>query len=264
MRVVVHCILLLIICGYFEIVVHSFLYVSNPSTNFHRFPRQNLLRSSTLDVVNVIDTNDVRKWFLFETKQRAEIHIIAAKSDNELFAAACKAILVSLKVLEMDLEKDSHTDVYVFPNTGLTGLNESIRQRYEAIGGVIQSIHTDESSFPLFQNSYERSIRFHYNFKCPKSGQCPLLLSVKTRRTRSDIIDIDEFTKIDAVTAPGGLSWSNDIEGFPFASIYDFISEINRPPDLETMSKLKFNYKVTDLKVDVSKLKKPKNPNVRQ
>lgn len=53
---------------------------------------------------------------------------------------------------------------------------------------------------------------------------------------------------------------TNEIEAFPFPTVYDFISEINRPPDPATTAALRFKYTVKDLKYDIEKMKKKKNP----
>lgn len=53
---------------------------------------------------------------------------------------------------------------------------------------------------------------------------------------------------------------TNALPGFPFDSVYDFISEINRPVDKTTMSSLRFRFSIADLKFDVEKVKKKKDP----
>ena len=47
-----------------------------------------------------------------------------------------------------------------------------------------------------------------------------------------------------------------------FLEVFDFISEINRPADPATMSQLRYNFKIQDLKYDLTKLAKKKNPQV--
>ena len=53
---------------------------------------------------------------------------------------------------------------------------------------------------------------------------------------------------------------NNDIEDFPFPTVYDFISEINRLPDPATMAELEFTYKIYDFKYDLNAMAKKKNP----
>jgi hypothetical protein len=52
---------------------------------------------------------------------------------------------------------------------------------------------------------------------------------------------------------------TNDSPEVPFPSLYDFISEINRPPDSYTMANLKFNYQIADLKNNLQKHSRPQD-----
>ena len=47
------------------------------------------------------------------------------------------------------------------------------------------------------------------------------------------------------------------------AQVFDFINEINRPVDPATMGQLRYTFKIQDLKYDLTKLSKKKNPQVR-
>ena len=47
------------------------------------------------------------------------------------------------------------------------------------------------------------------------------------------------------------------------AQVFDFINEINRPVDPATMGQLRYTFKIQDLKYDITKLSKKKNPQVR-
>jgi len=85
------------------------------------------------------------------------------------------------------------------------------------------------------------------------------MVVIETRRIQDDVVDFDDLN--DFVPTPDfDKMETNDIESFPFPTVYDFISEINRPPDPFTMSELRFKYSIQDLKYDLEKMKKKKNP----
>jgi hypothetical protein len=54
--------------------------------------------------------------------------------------------------------------------------------------------------------------------------------------------------------------WSNKIPGFPFRTVFDFISEIKRPPDDAVMANLRYSFKVADFKYDLTSKKAKGNP----
>ena len=52
----------------------------------------------------------------------------------------------------------------------------------------------------------------------------------------------------------------NTIDVFPFAGVYDFIADINKPVDAMSISYAKFKYSIKDFKYDLKKISKKKNP----
>lgn len=53
---------------------------------------------------------------------------------------------------------------------------------------------------------------------------------------------------------------NNDIKSFPFPTVFDFITEINRPIDILSRTKSRFSYKINDLKYDLKKMAKKIDP----
>lgn len=86
----------------------------------------------------------------------------------------------------------------------------------------------------------------------------PFVLVVDTEYMKPEPIGMDD---IENMLPSFESTLTNSIPSFPFPSVYDFVSEINRPVDPATMASLRFNFQVRDLKFDVEKMKKKnKNP----
>jgi hypothetical protein len=84
------------------------------------------------------------------------------------------------------------------------------------------------------------------------------MFAMSTKRIKP-LLAVD-FENMDFIPDEMSNLTTNTLASFPFPSVFDFISEINRPTDPYTMSKLKFNFKIQDLKYDLKKLTKKKNP----
>lgn len=173
--------------------------------------------------------------------------------------------MISLRVLQLDLEQQSYTSIHIFPNylINSTSTNTATSSTKEAVlsslNGYAQSIEANlNHSSPIFQSNFNRKLHFHMVDIPEDDIQNLLLLSVKTVR---ESIDIANFEDLDDYTPSiNDTIITNDIESFPFASVYDFISEINRPPDPFTMSELAYKFSIKDFKYDLNKMKKKKNP----
>ena len=70
-----------------------------------------------------------------------------------------------------------------------------------------------------------------------------MYLYYRTKSKELDFEDLDKQVTYDLNEIPEKL-YSNDIPTFPFPTVFDFISEINRPVDPYTMANLKYNFKV--------------------
>ena len=102
-------------------------------------------------------------------------------------------------------------------------------------------------------DSYLLQPNFKRNISCRVIADGPqgplVMIEVDTGREYAPTPDFDD---IDDYTPNVDDALTNDIEEFPFPTVYDFISEINRPPDPITLSDLLFNYKIYDLKYDLN------------
>ena len=95
-------------------------------------------------------------------------------------------------------------------------------------------------SSALFQPNLARSIDVHVP-KLSSSSSSSLLVSVHTYRTIPPEVHLSVF---DDYTPSVEEIITNDIPDFPFPTIYDFISEINRPPDPITIANMRFKYSI--------------------
>merc|ERR1711871_356390 len=117
--------------------------------------------------------------------------------------------------------------------------------------GIVEQMVSDTS--PLFQDAFARSI------KTLVGPSDTLLVSVETTRCKSRMVDYEDADEY--VPTPDEML-NNEIPDFPFPTVYDFISEINRPAEPNQANQaMRFNFRVKDLKYDVEKMKKKKkNP----
>ena len=213
--------------------------------------------SSQLAEITELTPDSVRSWFLKTNGRRPEAFISESSSKAAVITDAWKSVLLSLRVLESDNSLRDYTSVYAFPSYKLAGdsSSEAVLNEYAKVSEAIE--RSLNQSAALFQPSFVRKVEFHIK---PANGDSPspvLLLSIDTRRLKSEIMDYDD---IDNYVPPVEDVITNDISNFPFPTIFDFISEINRPPDPFTMSELKFKFKIQDFKYDLTKMAKKKNP----
>ena len=88
-----------------------------------------------------------------------------------------------------------------------------------------------------------------------EAGCC--VCAVETRRIKPVDVSFDDLD--DFVPAIEDIV-TNNLPGFPFDSLHDFVAEINRPVDKVSMASLRFKFSVGDLRYDVEKMKKKKDP----
>jgi len=202
------------------------------------------------------ETESLRKWFTLTGKRRPEITLSEATSSSAIVAELWKAVLVSLRVLENDQSLTEHLNLLALSKYQLPESSAGIDTDLCRFQAIVSSINADQSSL-LFQPNFKRTISVMLKPPLGDGSGASIVFVIDTKRTSPAIVDFDdigEFTPLveDAVT--------NDIPAFPFPTVFDFISEINRPPDPLTMSQLTFDYKVTDFKYDLAKMAKKKNP----
>ena len=212
---------------------------------------------TSLSVKEKVDADFVRTWYLKNFNQRPDVnvHFGMESSMPELLSEIWKAILVSVRVMEKDQDMGQYKALTVFPDLA-DSLDISDPAILASIENMVEGIDEVQPSL-LLQPNFKRELRCHVLPASDRNEKPLLVLEVDTRREYKptpDFSDIDDFVPSveDAL--------NNDIEDFPFPTVYDFISEINRPPDAATMSELKFNYKVYDFKYDLTAMAKKKNP----
>ena len=218
-------------------------------------PLSPLAASTSVEEVTEVSEEGIRTWFLKTQGRRPEVFLSESASKVAVVADAWKSVLVSLRVLESDPTTRDYTAVFAFPQCPVEGSADTVLADYAQVASAIE--RSLNESAVLFQPSFLRRIEFHVKPGAGAGGKPVLLLSLDTRRSKAETLDYED---IDLYVPPVEDVLTNDIENFPFPTIFDFISEINRPPEPFTMSELRFNFKVQDFKYDLAKMAKKKNP----
>ena len=172
-----------------------------------------------------------------------------------------KGILLSLRVMQQDAELPIYQSVHVFPK--LKNNNDHNNELFNFL--KLYSIDVENSlnsSASIFQPNFERKLNFDIIKSENPTINGILLLSIATRRVSNDVANFDDLINyVPPVTDPEEANYdTNDIESFPFPTVFDFISEINRPPDPFTMNELIFKFGIKDFRYDLEKMKKKKDP----
>lgn len=215
--------------------------------------------SMSTDLLKSSSTEEeiLRKWFLLKNQTRCEVTLSKSTSIPDLITDVWKAILISYRVLKNDETNKKYTALYAFPKLDLQDVDMGSIQALEKnlnerIGGLRL----------LLQPEFQYSV----SLDMPKSGSdttsfplgLPFILVINTESTKPELIGMDDIEKM---LPKFESTLTNSIPSFPFPSVYDFVSEINRPNDPATLASLRFNFQVRDLKFDVEKMKKKnKNP----
>lgn len=213
----------------------------------------------------------VRKWYLVNYQKRAEV-IFADQSSTQpedVVTEALKAILISYRVLELNEESKVYNCLVLFP---------SLRQQFE--NTQINSNNTHAFDADLLTNCHlglrindclvragvllQPDYRYKFSILSSHTSNLPMnlpfLLVIETVKEMPELEGIETYEAPDCLPAFED-TLTNAIPSFPFPSVYDFISEVNRPADPGTMAQLQFSFQVSDLKYDAAKLKKKKkNP----
>lgn len=183
-------------------------------------------------------------------QKRSEVYTADdASALPEVMAEVWKAILISIRVLERDENMKEYVSVSSFPS--IEASSETVAIVTALINDIVEQMVSDTS--PLFQDAFARSI------KTLVGPSDTLLVSVETTRCKSRMVDYEDADEY--VPTPDEML-NNEIPDFPFPTVYDFISEINRPAEPNQANQaMRFNFRVKDLKYDVEKMKKKKkNP----
>jgi hypothetical protein len=224
-------------------------------------PFATYLQSTKEVLIDDQQADAIRKWFLIYHQKRGEVVFSDAKNSREFITDVWKAILVSFRVLQNNEGSKTHLSLYAFRNFKKDQMSLDVLQ------SIVSSVnHTIRRCRLLLQPEYEYSATLFINQEQNGGSNLglptglELLLLVETVRNKPELSSFDDIEEMlpaveDALT--------NNIPSFPFPSVYDFISDINRPPDPVTMSSLRFNFQVADLKFDIEKMKK-KNRNPQE
>ena len=189
----------------------------------------------------------VRKWHFLSQKSRAD-DVYVSQSGGDMVEVATevwKSVLVSLRVLEK-LESESHDALIVLPKMSLSEVNHT---QLKSLAKVLEE--GMGSATAILQPNFLRKVEV---LKCEEKF---FILWVASRREKPVVISYDD---LDTYVPDVAGVVTNDIPGFPFDSVYDFIAEINRPIDKVSMSTLRFRFTIQDLRYDVEKVKKKKDP----
>lgn len=204
----------------------------------------------------------MRKWFLLNYQKRAEISHSTAETTDEIISDIFKSLLISFQVLNNVDESKTFSQLQVFPNVP-SAPADHFKKIESIINELIQSYKV------LFQPDFDYNIIFLLNNPASTTATLPLNLSlvvltdtVNTKKEFTAFYDIENLLPKHSDDLPNFEDTvTNQIPNFPFPSIYDFISEINRPLDPFTLANLKFKFTPLDLKFNLEQMKKKKkNP----
>mmetsp|Transcript_27792 Transcript_27792/g.26609 ORF Transcript_27792/g.26609 Transcript_27792/m.26609 type:complete len:756 (-) Transcript_27792:447-2714(-) len=253
MLIIVSCFLLMELC--FSLILQS--------SSRGRFTSSPLKRSLTGSVTSTILSSVVsdyeettqeklQSWYSKNRGRETEIFVSNADSKSSVIAEAWKSVLISLRVLDDDVNKTFFSSTYVFENIPV---NSSSVHEYSKISQSISKSVYEAS--PLFQQEFERTLEFIVD---PIDGQDGgnLMMISETKRSKPKALDFIEVD--DSPDVEEEMAFTNDLECFPFPTVMDFVSEINRPVDPITMNELKFTFKPQDFKYDLVQMAKKKNP----
>eukprot|EP01039_Chlorochromonas_danica_P009538 gene9538-10542_t len=231
-----------------------FLWITLPDLgNTFSFPANHLtytIRTGKNDVTmklypgEVDKQAEIRQWVLMNTKVRPVVSMSTATSLSEMLRDLWEGVLVSYRVLNEDILANTDSQTIAFPRLRW---DDSSVQTYlkESFPSLQEDLMTYDG---IFQPEVIRGIQFH-QATLPRESNPMLLLSIHAKRTQSLLLDLADIDDPLPETLPPDQIVSNAVEGFPFATVFDFISEVNRPADPAIMSNLRFRFRVEELKV---------------
>jgi len=207
---------------------------------------------------------ELQKWYLIRENKRPEIYVSDAQTSNQVIAAMWRSVLISVRILDGDLQQLDYVSLTVFPQFNSAAGENTVPILQSLASEVLSTVLTPTlpadtppitTSMDLFQPDIARSVKvFEFNGL--------LCLALESYRTKSKDLNFEDLNTydLDPKDGPPAELLTNDIPSFPFPTVFDFISEINRPADPATMSQLKYKFKIQDLKYDLTKMAKKKNP----
>jgi len=175
-----------------------------------------------------------------------------AKSEIDVYSEIWTSILSGIVTLETDNEIKDNLAVTAFP---LISGEENILYRMNVTRALVKRRLMESKE--LLQEDYNWLLNFYYDEN--ERDTTKLVMTLLTRRN-DDWYEPDFARFINEFTPSLEKVVNNDIPGFPFDNVYDFISEINRPPDPETIANLKVQFTAQDLKINLTKSKSKKDP----
>ena len=175
-----------------------------------------------------------------------------AKSDIDVYYEIWTRILSGIVTLETDNDAKDVFAVTAFP---LISKDENTLYRMNTTRALVKRRLIESKE--IFQDDYSWTLKFHYDETEKETTK--LVMTLLTRRN-DDWYEPDFTRFMNEFTPSLERVVNNDIPGFPFDNVYDFISEINRPPDPETVNNLKVQFTAQDLKINLSKSKSKKDP----
>ena len=185
--------------------------------------------------IDKIDSTDyelkerARKWFLLNHKKRPEVFLSSEnRSGGGLYSEIWKSVLLSVRVLQKHLEMPNYLSIHVFPN-----LKEYSVSHLTEVAAAVEACLTESSS--IFQPNFERKIEI-FEMPATNGNKDMLVISIGTQRASPDVADLDDLENY--VPQADDIVDLSSLESFPFPTVFDFISEINRPPDAFTMNEV--------------------------
>ena len=167
--------------------------------------------SKLLDTDSAL-TEEVRRWHLLTQRTRADDVFVSRNKLLDATVDLWKLVLISVRVMERDEATAAHTAVVAFPKIIASEQNA---QQLRRLAGVVESSLSSNSRI-FFPNQARRLTVLPL-----ESGY--LSCSVTTRRDKPVAISYDD---LDSYVPPEHKILGNDIPGFPFDTVYDFVAEI--------------------------------------
>jgi len=197
---------------------------------------------------------------MLKSKSRPDVRVNNEASTHvDVVAELMKMVLVSVRVMEKDESLLEYSAITALPKFKGGVSNE---EQQEQLRQVLAEVQTSHSSF-LFQPNFRRSFELLVKPGAEAGGDDAshnmLVLAVATYRLKPASTD-EILEDIEDYVPTVDEAMTNNLESFPFPTMFDFINEINRPVDALTMSQLTSNFRLKDFKYDLKKMGKKKNP----
>lgn len=175
-------------------------------------PRLSRVASSRLLDSDAVLTEEVRRWHLLTQKTRPDDVYVSRNPLLDATSDLWKLVLISTRVLEKNEALSSHTAVVAFPKIIASEHN---LQQLRRLAGVIESSLSSNSRI-FFPNQARSLTVLALDSGC-------LSCSLTTRRDRPVAISYDD---LNSFIPQEDKIMGNDIPGFPFDTVFDFIAEI--------------------------------------